>query len=178
MTRSGQWSSLGAPLPYSTSSNWPWESPPCPEGLSGNVVHCYFYPLDGTEGLWPELTLNLLLPYNLIIHYRFLRDKKQTNKQTKKHLIFFFSLIVLKRMRLLIMNIRDRSHFENPPAVPTGWRWWYYWIVGDWLENRNAEKNVPDTKKNNDKVVVLPESPLISLRATTLFVTIPSTCFH
>lgn len=44
----------------------------CLETLSTNY---YFYPLDGTEGLWPELTLNLLLPYNLIIHYRFLRDK-------------------------------------------------------------------------------------------------------
>lgn len=38
------------------------------------------------------MTLNLLLPYNLIIHYRFLRDKKQINKQKKKTLDIFFFL--------------------------------------------------------------------------------------
>lgn len=35
----------------------------------GTVSTTYnFYPLDGTEGPWPELTLDLLLPYNSIIH--------------------------------------------------------------------------------------------------------------
>lgn len=51
---------------YSTSSDWPHEPVILPwRNCLGTVSTKYnFYPLDGTEGLWPELTLNLLLPYN------------------------------------------------------------------------------------------------------------------